>query len=112
MQQAEGFKVSGKEKLVCKLQKSLYGLKKAPRQWYKKFDSFICDTDFTRCEIDYCCYFKSFDDYYIILLLYVDDMLIVRSNMRKINKLKQQMSKEFDMKDLGEAKQIIRMKIS
>ena len=54
--------------------------------------------------MDFCCYFKSFDDYYIILLLYVDDMLIVGSNMREINKSKRQMSKDFDMKDLDEAK--------
>ena len=41
VQQPQGFEVKGKEKLVCKLQKSLYGLKQAPRQWYKKFDSFM-----------------------------------------------------------------------
>ena len=40
-EQPEGFKVKGKEQLVCKLKKSLYGLKQAPRQWYKKFDSFM-----------------------------------------------------------------------
>ena len=41
MDQPKGFKVKGKEHMVCKLMKSLYGLKQAPRQWYKKFDSFM-----------------------------------------------------------------------
>ena len=41
MEQPEGFKVKGKQDLVCRLKKSLYGLKQAPQQWYKKFDSFM-----------------------------------------------------------------------
>ena len=61
--------------------------------------------------MDHCCYFKRLDDCYIILLLYVDDMLIAGSNMVEINKLKKQLSMEFAMKDLGAAKQILRMRI-
>jgi hypothetical protein len=73
---------------VCKLRRSLYGLKQATRQWYKKFDSFMCSTEFTRCNADHCCYVKSFKNSYIILLLYVYDMLIVGASMEEINKLK------------------------
>ena len=61
--------------------------------------------------MDHCCYFKRLDDCCIILLLYVDDMLIVGSNMAEIKKLKKQLSKEFAMKDLGAAKQILGMRI-
>ena len=61
--------------------------------------------------MDHCCYFKRLDNCYIILLLYVNDMLIARSNMIEIKKLKKQLSKEFAMKDLGAAKQILRMRI-
>jgi hypothetical protein len=111
MQQPQGFTVQGKESLVCKLRRSLYGLKQAPRQWYKKFDSLMCSTGFTRCNADHCCYVKSFKNSYIILLLYVDDMLIVGASMEEINKLKNQLSKQFAMKDLGAAKQILGMRI-
>ncbi|KAL6332866.1 hypothetical protein AAG906_017135 [Vitis piasezkii] len=90
---------------------SLYGLKQAPRQWYKKFDNFMHRIGFKRCEADHCCYVKSFDNSYIILLLYVDDMLIVGSDIEKINNLKKQLSKQFAMKDLGAAKQILGMRI-
>ncbi|KAL6323785.1 hypothetical protein AAG906_002253 [Vitis piasezkii] len=66
---------------------------------------------FKRCEADHCCYVKSFDNSYIILLLYVDDMLIAGSDIEKINNLKKQLSKQFAMKDLGAAKQILGMRI-
>ena len=46
MQQPEGFTVSEKEDYVCLLKKSLYGLKQSPRQWYKRFDSFMTSHDF------------------------------------------------------------------
>ena len=93
MIQPEGFIVQGQENLVCKLRKSLYGLKQAPKQWYKKFDSFMHRTGFKRCEADHCCYVKFFGNSYIILLLYMDDMLIVGSSIEEINNLKKKSSK-------------------
>ncbi|KAL5837333.1 hypothetical protein ACOSQ3_014502 [Xanthoceras sorbifolium] len=111
MRQPEGFKEAGKENLVCRLKKSLYGLKQAPRQWYKKFDSFMSSSGFTRCQADHCCYIKRFDNSFIILLLYVDDMLVAGSDMQEIMNLKRELSKQFTMKDLGAAKQILGMRI-
>ncbi|CAM8980353.1 unnamed protein product [Rhodiola kirilowii] len=111
MVQPQGFEVPGKEKLVCKLQKSLYGLKQAPRQWYKKFDSFMSNSKFTRCQDDHCCYVRKSDNSYIILLLYVDDMLIAGECKLEIEKVNMDLSKEFTMKDLGAAKQILGMTI-
>ena len=66
---------------------------------------------YNRCEMDHCCYLKKFKSSYIILLLYVDDMLIVGSGMQEINKLKKHLSNDFQMKDLGSAKQILGMSI-
>ena len=112
MQQPEGFVVPGKEHMVCKLTRSLYGLNQAPRQWYKKFDSFMTKSGFCKAEKDPCCYFKKYTDSYVFLLLYVDDMLIAGSSMREINNLNTRLSASFEMKDLGPAKQILGMKIS
>ncbi|KAL2230805.1 UNVERIFIED_CONTAM: Retrovirus-related Pol polyprotein from transposon TNT 1-94 [Sesamum indicum] len=110
MVQPEGY--NGDDQQVCRLKKSLYGLKQAPRQWYRKFDNFMLEIGFSRCNADHCCYVKRFDDFFIILLLYVDDMLIAGSNVKEINRLNDQLSRKFDMKDLGEARQILGMKIT
>lgn len=76
MLQPQDFEVQGKQKMVCKLQKSLYGLKQALRQSYKKFDSFMYSNGFLRCQADHYCYVKRFDKFYIFLFLHIDDMLI------------------------------------
>ncbi|KAM2380536.1 hypothetical protein EV1_040838 [Malus domestica] len=112
MEQPKGFEVKGKETLVCKLKKSLYGLKQAPRQWNKKFNSFMVSNGYKRTHADSCVYIKQFSGgKFIILLLYVDDMLIVGQDAFMIKKLKEELSKSFDMKDLGPAKQILGMEI-
>ena len=68
---------------------------------------------YTRCHSDHCVYLKRQNDgRYIILLLYVDDMLVAGSNMQEINVLKRKLAKSFALKDLGVAKQILGMKIT
>ena len=59
---------------------------------------------YTRSEYDHCLYLKRLNGVFIILVLYVDDMLIVSTSMDEINRLKAQMARTFDMKDLGAAK--------
>ena len=74
-----------KENLVCKLKKRLYGLKQAPSHWYLKFYKFMTEHDYSRCNSDQCVYFKRLDNgRYITLLLYVDDLLFVGSNIEDI----------------------------
>ncbi|PHT39087.1 hypothetical protein CQW23_22660 [Capsicum baccatum] len=72
MQQPEGFVVSENEDYVCLLKKSLYGLKHLPRQWYKRFDSFITSHMFRRSSYDSCVYFKEFGRNRDGLIGYVD----------------------------------------
>ena len=89
---------------MCKLKKSLYGLRQAARQWYKKFDSFMLDHGFHGLEADRCVYIKRYDQgKYLIFLLYVDDMLIVGHDKNMINRLKKHLGNEFSMKDLDPA---------
>ena len=106
--QLEGFKVKGKEHMICKLKKSMYSLKQASRQWYKKFDSFMVGHGYTRTNADHCVYVRKFPNgKFVILLLYVDDMLIVGQDAGVIGNLKKDLFKSFDLKDLGLARQIL-----
>ena len=70
----------------------------------------MAEQGYHRCHSDHCVYFKRLDNgSYINLLLYVDDMLVARSNMQQINELKQKLARSFSMKDLGAAKKILVM---
>ena len=112
MVQPEGFRIEGKEDHVCRLKKSLYGLKQSPRQWYKRFDRFMLSNGYSRSSYDSCVYHRILSDgSFVYLLLYVDDMLIAAGNMSHIQTLKKQLSDEFEMKDLGSAKKILGMEI-
>ena len=62
---------------------------------------------FSRCHSDQCCYFQNIGAFYLILLLYVDDILVAGSSMDEISSLKERLSREFAMKDLGVTKQIL-----
>jgi hypothetical protein len=101
MKQPEGYDVKGKKELVCKLKKSMYGLKQSPRMWYKKFDTYMLGLGFTRSKEDHCVYFKLIGDHLIYLVLYVDDMLLIGNNKEIIQDMKTQLSSKFDMKDIG-----------
>ncbi|CAL5378709.1 unnamed protein product [Camellia sinensis] len=84
----------------------------APRQWYKKFDSFMVGHEYKRPAADQCVYVRKFPgENFIILLLYVDDMLIVGQDATTIISLKKELSQSFEMKDLGPTQQILGMKI-
>ena len=93
MSQPMGFKTVGKENMICKLKKLLYGLKQSPRQWYKRFDSFIRGKKYTRSHYDQCVYYNKLPGgKYIYLLFYVYDMLIASKNRSAIYKLKKDLS--------------------
>ncbi|GKB47534.1 retrotransposon protein, putative, ty1-copia subclass [Tanacetum coccineum] len=97
---------------VCLLKKSLYGLKQSPRQWYRRFDEYMLSNGFKRSSYDSCVYYRSYaPGEYIYLLLYVDDMLIACKSKAEIGSTKSLLKKEFDMKELGEAKKILGMEI-
>ncbi|XP_049392261.1 L-tryptophan--pyruvate aminotransferase 1-like [Solanum stenotomum] len=98
MEQPEGFEVKGKDNYVCKLKKSLYGLKQAPMQWYRKFGSYMSQQGFKKTSSDHCVFVQKFSDHdFIIILLYVDDMLVVGHNACRIKELKEELNKSFAM---------------
>ncbi|KAE8689292.1 putative Retrotransposon protein, Ty3-gypsy subclass [Hibiscus syriacus] len=108
MLQPEGFEEKEKKNLDCRLNKSLYILNQASRCWYKRFDSFIMCLGYNRLNADACAYFKrSGDNDFVILMLYVDDMLVAGPNKDHIEELKAQLAREFEIKDLGSADKIL-----
>lgn len=111
MQQPGGFVRHGTENLVCRLNKSIYGLKQASRQWYKKFDAVVTSYGFTENFVDESVYLKSEGKSFIFLVLYVDDIILASSSMRLLNNTKAFLSKNFDMKDLGEACYVLGIEI-
>ena len=103
MDQPDGFVANGQEGKVCKLLKSLYGLKQAPKQWHEKFDRTLRSNGFVVNEADKCVYYRYGGGEGVILCLYVDDILIFGSSLKVIEEVKEFLSKNFEMKDLGEA---------
>jgi hypothetical protein len=112
MSQPEHYIVKGKESWVCRLKKSLYGLKQSPRMWYLKFDAFVLSIGFVRSKSDHCVYFRVQDGRLLIVALYVDDMLLFGKGKGMISDFKSQLSAQFEMKDLGAARYILGMEIS
>lgn len=87
-------------------------MKQAPCQWYLKFDNYMTQKGFTRCALNPCVYYKRLPTgEFVILLLYVDDMLTTGNSMRIIYELKTHLALCFSMKDLGVAKRILGMDI-
>ena len=112
MEQPKGFIVPGQEKKVCRLVKSLYGLKQTPMQWHEKFDSVMMTNGFKNNEFDKCVYVKNTEREFVIICLDVDDILIMGSNNEIIKTTKEMLNNKFEMKDLGVADVILGIKIS
>ena len=97
--------------MVCKLKKSIYGLKQASRQWYFKFHEVILSFGFEANLADECIYHKLCGSKYIFLILYVDDILLATNDMSILLDTKKFLAKHFDMKDLGDASFVLGIEI-
>jgi hypothetical protein len=111
MDQPDGFTVKGQEGMVCKLLKSLYDLKRAPKQWHEKFDKTLTSVGFVVNEADKCVYYHFSGGEGVILCLYVDDILIFETSLNVIKEVKEFLSQNFEMNDLGEADVILNIKL-
>ncbi|GJV14320.1 retrotransposon protein, putative, ty1-copia subclass [Tanacetum coccineum] len=111
MEQPEGYVNPKYPNRVCKLQRSIYGLKQASRQWNKRFDEEIKKFGFTQNRDEPCVYRKASGSNVVFLILYVDDILIMGNNIPRLKEVKDYLGKCFSMKDLGEAAYILGIKI-
>lgn len=103
VEQPEGYEVlsNSKEKLVCKLEKSLYGLKQAGRNWNHMLHSFLIDNNFVQNCADHCVYAKETLKDKVIILIWVDDLIIAASDENAMATVKKMLAAKFKMKDLG-----------
>ncbi|KAK7861884.1 hypothetical protein R5R35_001481 [Gryllus longicercus] len=95
MDPPEGANISDGQ--VCRLQKSLYGLKQTSRCWNEKFNQFMLDQGFRRGEADKCVYRKSCSKSTIILILYVDDGLVMSSDEASLYSFLDELVKQFEI---------------
>ena len=92
---------SGFPHRVCRLRRTLYDLKQAPRAWFAKFSSIISKHGFLGSSFDTGLFLRQSDHGITILLLYVDDMIITGDDMQGIQESKHFLGHQFEMKDLA-----------
>jgi hypothetical protein len=80
MEQPKGFQLSDNPDFLCKMNKSLYGLKQAPHAWYYRLDKYLQDKGFKRGIVENNLYIKTEGNYFLIVLVYVDDILFRTNN--------------------------------
>nr|KYP65448.1 Retrovirus-related Pol polyprotein from transposon TNT 1-94 [Cajanus cajan] len=86
---------------VCKLQRSLYGLKQASRQWYARLSSFLTSHGYKQCSADYSLFLKHGFNSLTALLVYVDDIVLVGNDIVEISNITRLLDLTFKIKDLG-----------
>lgn len=97
--------------LVCKLKKSMYGLKHAPRNWFDKLSYTLSNLTFQQSKSDYSLFLKHSNSSVLAVRVYVDDLLICGNSLPAIDNLKSMWSSTFHMKDLGPLRYFLGLEI-
>ena len=115
IKQPKGFEEYGSngEELVCKLKKSIYGLKQASRNWNDTIDQWMRSYGFKAANADPCLYVKGSEEHddILVVVIWVDDLIIAGSNVKVVADFKRAISTRFKMKDLGALRWILGMEI-
>ena len=86
---------------LCRLKKSLYGLKQSLRAWFGKFTQSMKAFSYCQSNLDHTLFLKKHRGKITILIVYVDDMVVIGNDLEERKTLQNYFSKEFEMKDLG-----------
>ena len=86
---------------VCRLQKSLYGLKQSPKAWFERFTRFVKTQGYNQGKSDHTMFVKhSVGGKLAILIVYVYDIILTRNDVTEIARMKRGLAEEFEIKDL------------
>ena len=100
IEQPEGFEIFNSDSHVCRLKRALYGLKQAPRAWYTWIDSYLTGLGFSKSEADPNLYQIVVEGKLLIIVLYVDDLILTGDELLILS-CKEDLARDFEMKDLG-----------
>lgn len=111
MEAPEGFKNEFKKTEVCKLRRTLYGLKQSPRAWFGRFTKAMTQYGYQQSNSDHTLFLKKRGKLITCLIIYVDDMIITGDDLEEVKRLKENLFKEFEMKDLGRLKYFLGIEV-
>jgi hypothetical protein len=112
MQLPPGFRRQGEEHMVCRLNKSIYGLKQASRSWFHKFSTTIQQDGFHQSKADYSLFTKVSGNSITVVLIYVDDIIITGNDNKAIEALKSSLRTKFRIKDLGQLRYFLGVEVA
>ena len=110
MKQPEGFVVKGQEHLVCKLKRSIYGLKQSSRCWNSVLDQHLKKLGFVQSVSDPCIYVASEGEMFMIAV-HVDDLVLATKSDKRIGEVKKALGDKFEVKDMGEPHHFLGTKV-
>ncbi|XP_043710546.1 uncharacterized mitochondrial protein AtMg00810-like [Telopea speciosissima] len=106
-----GYRCKG-ENIVCKLQRSLYGLKQASRNWFSKLSTALLSFGFAQSQADHSLFMLHQDSASIFILVYVDDIIITGSDATLLQDVKTRICHQFHTKDIGILKYFLGIEVA
>ncbi|KAB2630265.1 hypothetical protein D8674_007784 [Pyrus ussuriensis x Pyrus communis] len=103
---------AGRNTGVCRLRKSLYGLKQSPRAWFDRFTQVMKKIGYYQSHSDHTLFVKRRQEKVTALIIYVDDMIITGDDCDEISRLQRNLAAEFEMKNLGDLKYFLGVEVA
>ena len=111
MQQPPHFEDSTRPNVVCRLHRSLYGLRQSPRVWYHRLHNFLTNNGYKRLKNEPNVYIKRAKNNFIIIGVYVDDLPLLANSLAYLQLAKKELQQAFPITDLGPMKYFLGMNL-